>query len=174
MFAKFDAVNGYFQVPMDEESSRLTTFILPSGRYRYLRIPQGLNASSDEWCRRSDALVEGLQWAKKIVDDILIWADDLKELEQRIWEISKRSQKLNVILSKKKFIISNRLPFAGYIVSDKGVQPDPRRVESIKDFPTPTDSTGVKSFLGLANQLSFFYSGLCTSLSSFEGVDWKG
>ena len=35
VFAKFDAVNGYFQVPMDEESSRLTTFILPSGRYRY-------------------------------------------------------------------------------------------------------------------------------------------
>ena len=59
-FAKFDAVNGYFQIPLDEESSMLTTFILPSGRYRYLRIPQGLNASSDEWCRRSDTVVECL------------------------------------------------------------------------------------------------------------------
>ena len=66
-FAKFDAVNGYFQVSLNEESSKLTTFILPSGRYRYLRIPQGLNASSDEWCRRSDAIIEGIQWAKKIV-----------------------------------------------------------------------------------------------------------
>ena len=54
VFAKFDAVNGYFQIPLDEPSSRLTTFLLPSGRYSYLRIPQGLNASSDEWCRRSD------------------------------------------------------------------------------------------------------------------------
>ena len=76
VFAKFDAVNGYFQIPLDEPSSRLTTFLLPSSRYRYLRIPQGLNASSDEWCRRSDAVVEGLLWARKIVDDILIWADD--------------------------------------------------------------------------------------------------
>ena len=35
IFAKFDAVNGYFQIALDEESSRLTTFLLPSGRYRY-------------------------------------------------------------------------------------------------------------------------------------------
>ena len=60
--------------------SYLTTFLLPSGRYRYLRIPQGFNASSDEWCRRSDAIVDGLIWAKKIVDDVLIWAPDLLTL----------------------------------------------------------------------------------------------
>ena len=53
IFAKFEAVNGYFQIALDEESSKLTTFILLSGRYRYKRIPQELNASSDEWCRRS-------------------------------------------------------------------------------------------------------------------------
>ena len=72
IFAKFDVVNGYFQISLDQQSSELTTFILPSGRYRYLRIPQGLNASSDEWCRRSDVIVEGLPWARKIVNDILI------------------------------------------------------------------------------------------------------
>ena len=60
IFAKFDAVNGYFQISLDQQSSNLNTFILPSGRYRYLRIPQGLNASSNEWCLRSDAIVEGL------------------------------------------------------------------------------------------------------------------
>ena len=76
IFAKFDTVNGYFQISLDQQSSDLTTFILPSGRYHYLRIPQGLNASSDEWCRRSDAIVEGLPWAQKIVNDILIWAPD--------------------------------------------------------------------------------------------------
>ena len=48
IFAKFDAVNGYVQIALDKESSKLTTFILPSGRYRFRRIPQGLNASSDE------------------------------------------------------------------------------------------------------------------------------
>ena len=90
------------------------------------------------------------------MDDILIWGENLQELEERINVISQRCEKLNVILSKKKFIIGTSIPFAGYVVSDKGVHPDPHRVESIRKFPTPVDVTGVKSFLGMANQLSFF------------------
>ena len=40
-FAKLDATHGYFQIPLSEEASQLTTFLLPSGRYRYLRAPMG-------------------------------------------------------------------------------------------------------------------------------------
>ena len=32
----------------------------------------GLNASSDEWCRHSDAALEGLPGVLKIIDDILV------------------------------------------------------------------------------------------------------
>ena len=35
-FAKLDATHGYFQIPLDEEALWLTTFLLPSGCYRYL------------------------------------------------------------------------------------------------------------------------------------------
>ena len=156
IFAKLDRVNGYFQISLDQQSSDLTTFILPSGRYCYLRIPQGLIASSDEWCRRSDAIVEGLPWARKIVDDILIWAPDFITLKTQIEEISQRSLALNVILSKKKIIIGEELPFAGYIVSKNGVRPNQERVSAIRQFPIPKDQTGIKSLLGLANQLNFF------------------
>ena len=40
-FAKLDAVHGYFQLALDEGSSFLTTFLIPSRRYRYLRAPMG-------------------------------------------------------------------------------------------------------------------------------------
>ena len=63
-FAKLDATHGYFQIPLDEEASKLTTFILPSGRYRYLRAPMGLSSSSDEWCRYSDRVVDGFPWCR--------------------------------------------------------------------------------------------------------------
>ena len=65
-FAKLDAVHGYFQLALDEESSYLTTFLIPSGRYRYLRAPMGLSSSSNEWCRYSDFVIEGCEFAKKI------------------------------------------------------------------------------------------------------------
>ena len=57
-FAKLDATHGYFQIPLSKSASELTTFLLPSGRYRYLRAPMGLSSSSDEWCRHSDRVVE--------------------------------------------------------------------------------------------------------------------
>ena len=49
-FCVFDAVYGYLQVPLDEESSHLTTFLLPDGQYWYLVAPMGQNSSGDEWC----------------------------------------------------------------------------------------------------------------------------
>ena len=36
-FAKMDAVHGYFQLALDEESSKLTTFLLPQGKFRNTR-----------------------------------------------------------------------------------------------------------------------------------------
>ena len=116
-FAKLDATHGYFQIPLDEEASRLTTFILPSGRYRYLRAPMGLSSSSDEWCRHSDRVVEGMPWCKKIVDDILIWASNPSELESLFNQVVQRCEDLHVTLSRSKFHIDSTLKFAGCVVS---------------------------------------------------------
>ena len=155
-FAKLDAVHGYFQLALDEESSYLTTLLIPSGRYRYLRAPMGLSSSSDEWGRYSDYVIEGREFAKKIVDDILIWAPSLLCLEQRIIHILERCGTINVTISKKKFTIGTEIPFAGFLISDNGIKPDPQKTMAIASFPTPKNITDLRSFLGLANQLAFF------------------
>ena len=96
-------------------------------------------------------VIEGLPWARKLVDDIIVWATSLEELSLRINEITSRCEKSNIILSKKKFVIGDKITFAGYRIYKNGVKPDNDRVKAIKDFPVPTDATGVKSFLGLTN-----------------------
>ena len=80
----------------------------------------------------------------------------MAELSLRINEITSPCEKLNIILSKKKFVIGKEISFAGYMISMSGVKPDAGCVKAIKEFPVPTDATGVKSFLGLNNQLAFF------------------
>ena len=44
-----------------------------------------------------------------------------------------------------------KISFACYVISKDGGKPGNTRVKAIKDFPVPTDATGVKSFLGLTN-----------------------
>ena len=47
VFLKLDARHGYWSVSLDEPSSYLTTFNSPFGRYRFHRLPFGLNLSQD-------------------------------------------------------------------------------------------------------------------------------
>jgi transposase InsO family protein len=155
-FCKLDAVHGYFQIPLDRESSMLTTFLLPSGRYRYLRAPMGLSSSGDEFCRRSDEVLAGLPWTQKIVDDILVQAPSQEELFRRVREVLQRCKKHGLTVSRRKLELGQSVKFAGHIISAEGVAPDPDLLKAITDFPTPTDLTSLRSFLGMANQLSHF------------------
>ena len=146
-FAKMDLIHGYFQLALDEESLKLTMFLLPTGRYRYLHAPMGLSSSSDEWCRHSDRAIQGFPFTKKIVDDILVWVSNLPELYDRIRLIAKRCEELNIALSWKKIEIGSEISFTGLLLTQKGVKPDPARVSALSDFPVPKDVTGVRSFL---------------------------
>ena len=160
IFCKLDLVQGYFQIALDEESSKLTSMLLPTGRYRYLRAPMGLNASGDEFCHRTDNILSGLPGVHKLVDDILITAYSSCQLQERIRQVLQICRDNYVTLSHKKFEISDKVVFAGYNISAKGVTPDTKKLDAIQQFPTPTCMKDVRSFLGLVNQLGSFIPNL--------------
>ena len=47
VFTKVDLASAFWQLELDDESSLLTTFATPHGRYRWLRLPFGLCVSSE-------------------------------------------------------------------------------------------------------------------------------
>ena len=109
-FSKLDAVYGYFQLALEPKSSFINTFLLPQGKFRYLRAPMGLTASSDESCCKSDIIVEGLPWARKLVDDTIIWADKEEDLVIRTRTVLERC-KTNITISRKKFEMGREIEF---------------------------------------------------------------
>ena len=112
-FAALDVVHGYFQLGLDQDSSMTTTFLLPQGKFRYLRAPMGLNASSDEWCCQSDIIIQGLPWARKIVDNTIIWATSMSELEERIRTVLDRCRSSKITISQKKLQIGEQNTLRG-------------------------------------------------------------
>ena len=52
VFTKVDLASAFCQLDLDHESSMLTTFATPYGRYRWLRLPFGLCVSSEIFQRR--------------------------------------------------------------------------------------------------------------------------
>ena len=83
-FTKLDARVGYWAVKLSEEASYLTCFSTIFGRYRYLRLPFGLCMSGDEFIRRTDQCVEGLDGGVTIVDDILVFGKKIEKNMTRI------------------------------------------------------------------------------------------
>ena len=156
-FAKLDCVQGYHQIELDETSSLLTTFILPNGRFRFKRAPMGLSSSSDEWCRRSDEAIKGIDNCRKIVDDIIVYGPTEQELLKTLRQILERCRSLHITISNRKFKVDSTVKFAGSIVSEEGVKPDPDKIKAIREFPTPQDRTTLRGFLGLANQLGNYH-----------------
>ena len=50
--------------------------------------------------------------------------------------------------------------FLGHVVTQDGLQPDPAKIEAIKDMPSPTDVTGVQRLNSFVNYLAKFLPGL--------------
>ncbi|NJL70883.1 MAG: hypothetical protein HC888_04345 [Candidatus Competibacteraceae bacterium] len=174
VFCKLGAVQGYFQIPLDEESSHLTTFLLPSGRYRYLRAPMGLSSSSGAWCQQSDEAISGLEGVTKLVDDILIQAPSLAVLRDRIRAVLDRCREHGITISRRKFLYGPEVEFAGFLVSASGIRPNPDKLKAVKDFPTPVDLTDLRSFLGMANQLGHFIPDLSHATKCMRQLMQKG
>ena len=47
IFSKLDASTGYWQIRLDEASSKLTTFGTPFGRFKFTRLPFGMHSASE-------------------------------------------------------------------------------------------------------------------------------
>ena len=169
-FLKFDAVHGYFQVPLDEESSKLTTFLVESGRYRFLRAPMGLNPSSDHFCERSDNVFASVEDLLKIVDDGLIQASTRHDLLIKFKAVLECCRKNSLTLSRSKLQFGQSVVFAGYQISQDGIKPLPQRTDAIRNFPVPTNISELRGFLGLVNQLGVFVPDLAHVTTPLRGL----
>ena len=73
VFSTVDLRSKYWHCPLDLESSMLTTFSTPYGRYRWLRPPFGLCVSSEIVQKQVNQVLDGLNGIVNIADDILVY-----------------------------------------------------------------------------------------------------
>ena len=70
-FTLVDAKSGYWMVELDNESSLLTTFNTPWGKYKWLRLPFGLKVSADAFQERLNVVLKEVKGITGCIDDIL-------------------------------------------------------------------------------------------------------
>ena len=74
-FSALDLSMGYYTTPLDEESSLLTAFVVPWGKYRYLRLPMGISTAVEEFHSRMNMMYASMPQVHVYLDDIFAWTD---------------------------------------------------------------------------------------------------
>ncbi|KAK7097613.1 hypothetical protein V1264_004561 [Littorina saxatilis] len=85
------------------------------------------------------------------LDDILVHAQSLEELEERTVKVLERLRKFNLKLDPAKCIFgATEIRHLGYLISEGTIRPDPEKLAAVTSWPKPTTVKGVKSFVGFA------------------------
>lgn len=175
IFAVLDANRGFYQICMEEESSKYLTFITPFGRYRWKRLPYGVSFGTDAFCQVFSEIFAGIEGCITYVDEILIWASSEEELQERLRAVFQRARENGVKFNKSKSQIGlKEVTYLGHKLTCDGIKPDENKVEAIKKMPVPEDTKALARFLGLLNYLGKFIPNLAEKTVNLRNLNKKG
>lgn len=161
VFSVLDANHGFWQVQLDDKSSKLCTFNTPFGRYRFLRLPFGITSASEVFQKCIAQRLEDLEGVVNIVDDILVWGENMEQHDKRLRQLLDRIRSINLRLNRAKCKIRmTEVSYVGHVLSADGLKPDPEKVRAIQDMPEPEDKAALMRFLGMLQYLAKFIPNL--------------
>ena len=157
VFTKIDANKGYWQIPLDESRTKLTTFNTPFGRYQFTRLPYGVHSTPEVFHKRISQYFNGMSEIETDIDDILIWRQKDEDHDYHLIRCLEKARKIGMTMNINKCQFkTTELVYLGHKLTVNGVEPDEEKIRSIMGLPVPEDKKGVQWLLGLVNYVGKF------------------
>ncbi|XP_055841107.1 uncharacterized protein LOC129908549 [Episyrphus balteatus] len=168
-FTTLDANSGFWVIPLDDESSKLCTFITPFGRYRFLRLPFGINAAPEIFHAEMIKHFSDIDGVEIYIDDFFLHAPTLEKHNVILKKVLERARKIGLKFNKEKSkICLSEVKFVGYIFNQHGVRPDDSKVEAICKMSRPTSVSELQRFLGMVTYLGSVVKNLSVQNSNLR------
>ncbi|XP_062019159.1 uncharacterized protein LOC133735742 [Rosa rugosa] len=170
LLSMMDAFSGYNQIKMHPSDQECTTFTTDKGLYCYNVMPFGLKNTGATYQRLMNAM-----FAEHLGKIIEVYVDDMLVKSVRA---SGHVANLKVIVTillaygmrlnpEKCFFAVTASKFLGYIVSERGIEANPDKVQAILDLADPKYKVHVQCLQGKLTALSRFISRLTDKCASF-------
>ncbi|GJV99043.1 reverse transcriptase domain-containing protein [Tanacetum coccineum] len=143
----------YFQILIDLQDQKKTTFTCPYGTFAYRRMPFGLCNAPGTFQRCMMAIFHDMidETMEVFMDDFSVFRDSFSSCLSHLDKILKRCKDTNLVLNWQKchFMVKEGIVL-GHEISKSGIEVDKAKVDVIAKLPHPTSVKGVQSFLGHA------------------------
>ncbi|GBG75832.1 hypothetical protein CBR_g21076 [Chara braunii] len=161
-FSKLDLKSGYYQLEIRQEDRYKTAFKTRYGHFEWLVMPFGLtNAPTTFQAAMTTEFRHMLdRYVLIYLDDILVYSRSLDEHVEHLRTVLERLRqvKYKANLDKCEFA-RQELENLGHNVTPQGIRPLADKIEALRVWPEPTNTTGVRSFMGLAGYNQRFIIG---------------
>jgi hypothetical protein len=161
LMSLLDCYSGYHQIWMKTEDEPKTSFITPSGTYCYLRMPEGLKNAVESFSRMTAKVLHS-----QIGINVLTYVDDIivKSMKQEnhianLQETFANFRQAGVKSNPEKCVFGvKKGKFLGCLVSTKGIEAIPNKIEAILRMEPPSTKKGAQRLLGRLASLNRFIS----------------
>jgi hypothetical protein len=153
-FSSMDLAHGIGQVTLDPSSRQYTAFRLPFGLFEFEKLPAGLTGSPATFQRVMEMCLGDLNIFELLLylDDVLLFSDTVETHLDRLDRVLTRLKSFDLkVKGKKCRFFQEKVQFLGHIVSQEGISVCPDKIEKVKNWPTPSSGTEVRSYLGLCS-----------------------
>jgi hypothetical protein len=170
-----DGNAGYNQIFMAEEDMYKMAFRCPGfvGLFEWVVMTFGLKNAGATYQRTMNLIFHDLLGIilEIYIDDIVVKSDGMEghmaDLRLAFERMRRYGLKMNPL--KCAFGVSAG-KFLGFMVYERGVEIDPKKIEKIRDFKAPTCKKEAQKLLGKVNYLRRFISNLAGKIDAFVPI----
>jgi len=159
IFTRLDLPTAYAHIRIKKGDEWKTAFRTRHGHFEYCVMPFGLTNAPATFQSVVDHAIRPFldKFAVCYLDDILIFSKIPTEHKAYMKAVldALYTQKLSVNKDKSEFHVTKTV-FLGYEISPGQIRMEPTKVEAIKAWPIPTNTTEVRGFIGFANFYRMF------------------
>lgn len=147
-------------MPVEKESRKYTSFVVPDGQYEFLYAPFGLCNSPAVFQRFINQIFRELIRDGVVltyVDDIIVPSANFEVALSGLEKVLCVAERfgLDINWGKCKFL-QTRVEFLGLIIENGSTRPTEHKTEAVMRFPQPKTIKQVQSFLGLTGYFRKF------------------
>ena len=140
-FAVIDLTQGYWQIPIHEDSQHLTAFRTAEGLYEWTRLGMGLKGAGPYFqYHMANTIFPDLIYKilEVYLDDIITWGETQEELLQNLTQIFSKLRKFGIFINPDKIKIGlSEIEYVGHTIDRYGHRTRKRQILKVRVFRHP-------------------------------------